>query len=409
MQSDPSSISRRNFVAGAGATLVAGTAVAGQAQDLPSGAGGRPDPSLGSPDPLPLDRQLGFAVVGLGKLALGEVMDAFTAARRAKVTALVSGNRAKAQRVAARYGVPETGIYDYENFDRIADNPDVDVVYIILPNSLHRAFAERAFRAGKHVLTEKPMATNIADCEAMIAAGRAANKKLMVAYRSQFEPHNLIAMRALRRGDIGPIRVISSDIGRAADPRDPADQWRLNRALAGSGSLFDIGISGLNAARFLVNEEPVEVRAQLYAPPNDPRFREVEDVVVWTMRFPGGALFHGSTSYSYNFTNSIQVIGDRGTMVFDPSMEYHAHRLRIRDRVIQMSPIDQFAREMDHFCMAITDNIPIVADGGEGLQDVKLMLAILEAGRTGRAVATDWGYRRAADPATSVPDNLGIA
>ena len=96
-------------------------------------------------------------------------------------------------------------------------------------------------------------------------------------------------------------------------------------------------------------------------------------------------------------------------MVFDPSMEYHAHRLRIRDRVIEWSPIDQFAREMDHFCMAITDNLPVVADGAEGMQDVKLMLAILEAGRTGRTIATDWNYRRAADPATSVPDNLGVA
>ena len=406
---DPSSISRRNFVAAAGAALVAGAAGTAQAQALPSGPGGRPDPQLGEPVALPLDRQLGFAVVGLGKLALGEIMDAFTAARRAKVVALVSGNREKALRVAARYGVPESGIYDYENFDRIADNPAVDVVYIVLPNALHRQFTERAFRAGKHVLCEKPMATNPADCEAMIAASHAAGKKLMIAYRSQFEPHNLFAMRTLRRGELGAVRVVTSDIGRATDPRDPADQWRLNRALAGSGSLFDIGIYGLNAARFLVGEEPVEVRAQLYAPPNDPRFREVEDVVVWTMRFPGGAQFHGSTSYSYSFTNCIQVTCNGGVMVMDPSMEYHAHRLRIRDRTIEWAPIDQFAREMDHFCMAITDNLPIVADGAEGMQDVKLMLAILEAGRTGRTINTDWGYRRSADPATTVPDNLGVS
>jgi glucose-fructose oxidoreductase len=406
MDRDPTSLNRRKFVAGAGLTLMAGAA---SAQDLPTGLGGRPDPSLGMATPLPEDRQLGFAVVGLGKLALGEVMDAFATARRAKVTALVSGNREKALRVAAQYGVPERGIYDYTNFDRIADNPDVDVVYIILPNALHKDFALRAFRAGKHVLCEKPLATTVADCEAMIAAGRAANKKLMTAYRSQFEPHNLMAMRTIRRGEIGPVRVITADIGRAASLTDPADQWRLNRALAGSGSLFDIGIYGLNAARFLVGEEPVEVRAQLYAPPNDPRFREVEDVVVWTMRFPGGAQFHGSTSYSYSFINSIQVVGDRGVITFDPSMEYHAHQLRIRNQVIRWSPIDQFAREMDHFCMAITENLPVVADGEEGMQDVRLMLAILEAGRSGRTIATDWGYRRSADPATTVPDNLGVA
>jgi glucose-fructose oxidoreductase len=404
------SLSRRRFVGAAGASLIAGGAFA---QDLPRGAAGRPQPTLWLPEPLPEDQQLGVAVVGLGKLALGEIMDAFAAARRARVTALVSGNREKALRVAARYGVPADSVYDYADFDRIADNPRVQIVYIVLPNSLHKEFTIRAFRAGKHVLCEKPLATTVADCEAMIAAGRAAGRKLMTAYRSQFEPHNLAAMRMLRRGELGDLRVIAADIGRGTDPRDPADQWRLNAALAGSGSLFDIGIYALNAARFLVNEEPVEVRAQMYKDPDDPRFREVEDVVVWQMRFPGGALFHGSTSYSYAFTNSIQVIGARGLMSFDPSMEYHAHRLRIRaggqDRVIQNSPIDQFAREMDHFCQAITDDIPVVADGEEGLQDVRLMLAILEAGRTGRAVATDWGYRRNADPATAVPDGQGVA
>jgi glucose-fructose oxidoreductase len=322
-----------------------------------------------------------------------------------EISAVANRSHESGERVAKELDIPRV----YDSVEELLADPAIDAVCIGTWPYKHREYTIGALEAGKHVLCEKPMATNVADCEAMIAASHAANKKLMVAYRSQFEPHNLLAMRTLRRGELGPVRVVTADIGRATDPRDPADQWRLNRALAGSGSLFDIGIYALNAARFLVNEEPVEVRAQLYAPPNDPRFREVEDVVVWTMRFPGGALFHGSTSYSYSFTNSIQVTCDRGVMVFDPSMEYHAHRLRIRDRVIQMSEIDQFAREMDHFCMAITDNLPIVADGAEGMQDVRLMLAILEAGRTGRTIATDWNYRRGADPATSVPDNLGVA
>ena len=407
-------LSRRAFVGAAGASLLAGGSVLGQ-----TGAGGdaraigRPDPSLGTPPPQPEGRQLGFAVVGLGKLAIGEVLDAFAAARRAKLGALVSGNRDKALRVAAQYGVPQDAIYDYAGYDRIAGDPRIDVVYIALPNALHAEYAIRAFRAGKHVLCEKPLATTIADCEAMIAAGRAAGRKLMTAYRCQFEPHNLAAMRLLRRGELGDLRIVSADIGRGTDLRDPADQWRLNRALAGSGSLFDIGIYALNAARFLLNEEPVEVRAQLQADPADPRFREVEDVVVWQMRFPSGALFHGSTSYSYAFSNAIRVVGTRGLIHIDPAIEYHATRLNVRaggnDRVIQGSPIDQFAREIDHLCAAIQDNIPVVADGEEGMQDVRLMLAILEAGRTGLPVRTDWGYRRTADPATTVQDGQGVA
>lgn len=393
----------------AGATLMAGAALAQPAP--PDRAVGRPDPSLGSPSPLPLDRQLGFAVVGLGKLALGEILDAFTTARRAKLVALVSGNPEKARKVAASYGLPQDAIYNYDNFDHIAHDPRIDVVYIVLPNALHREFALRAFKAGKHVLCEKPMATNVADCEAMIAAADAAKRKLMVAYRCQFEPHSLTAMRIMRRGELGDIRLVTANAGRPSSLDDPADQWRLNKALAGSGSLFDIGIYGLNGTRYLLNEEPVEVRAQLYAPPNDPRFREVEDMVAYQLRMPSGALVNGSSSYSYSYTSRIEVVGTKGRLALDPLLDYHAQRLTLYsggERIIQNAPIDQFAREMDHFCEAITDNVPIVADGYEGMHDVRLMLAILEAGRTGKAVSTDWGYRRSADPATAVKDGQGI-
>jgi predicted dehydrogenase len=412
LETDSATVSRRLFMGAAGLSLITAAGVAAAHTALPDRAVGRPDPSLGSPPPLPFDRQLGFAVVGLGKLALGEVLDAFAAARRAKLVALVSGNPDKARKVAARYGVPDDAIYDYENFDRIAGDPRIDVVYIILPNALHKEFALRAFKAGKHVLCEKPMATNVADCEAMIEAAAAVRRKLMVAYRCQFEPHSLTAMRIMRRGELGDVRLLVANAGRPSSLSDSADQWRLNKALAGSGSLFDIGIYGLNGVRYLTNQEPVEVRAQLYAPPNDPRFREVEDVVAYQMRMPSGAIVNGSTSYSYAYTSRIEAIGTKGRLVLDPQLDYHAQKLTLYsggERVIQYSPIDQFAREMDHFCEAITDNVPIVADGAEGMHDVRLMLAILEAGRTGRTISTDWGYRRAADPATTVKDGQGIA
>ena len=209
------------------------------------------------------------------------------------------------------------------------------------------------------------MATNVADCERMIEAARAADRKLMTAYRCQFEPHNLTAMRMLRRRELGDLRIVSADIGRSTNPEDPADQWRLDRELAGSGSLFDIGIYALNAARFLVNEEPVEVRAQLFAAPGDARFREVEDVVAWQMRFPSGVLFHGSTSYSYAFTNTIQVIGTWRDDLRSP-MEYHAQRPR-RGRAVSScnGRRSTSSPAIDHFGMAITQ-YPAVADGEEG-------------------------------------------
>ena len=246
----------------------------------------------------------------------------------------------------------------------------------------------------------------------MIAAAEAANRKLMIAYRCQFEPHSLTAMRMLRKGELGDIRLVVANAGRPSTLDDPADQWRLDKAMAGSGSLFDIGIYGLNGARYLLNEEPVEVSARLYAAPGDARFREVEDVVAYQLRMPSGAIVNGSTSFSYSYTSQIEVLGTKGRLILDPQLDYHAQRLRVfgnGERIIQFAPIDQFAREIDHFCQAISENIPIVADGREGMQDVRLMQAILEAGRTGRTIRTDWGYLRAADPATSVPDGLGVS
>ena len=175
-----------------------------------------------------------------------------------------------------QYGIPESHRYSYETFDKIVDNPDVDIVYVVTPNSLHRTFTERAAKAGKHVMCEKPMATSSADCEAMIAACKKAGRKLMIGYRSRFQAHNIEAIKLIRDGAVGPVRHISTDHGFTIG--DPT-QWRLKKALSGGGSLMDIGIYSLNAARYLTGEEPVAVNAMESTDRSDPRFQEVEDII----------------------------------------------------------------------------------------------------------------------------------
>lgn len=254
-------LSRRLFLGGSGlaATVLAAPALAQGGP--PNTAVGRPRPDLDRRPPLPDDRKLGVAVVGLGKLALGEVIPAFADCRSCKLSALASGNRDKALRVAAAAGLPADAIYNYENYDRMAQDDRIDIVYIILPNGLHAEYTIRALKAGKHVLCEKPMATTIADGEAMIRAAAEAKRKLMVAYRTHYEPYNLEAMRLLRNKAIGDVRLLVTDNGRPANPKDPSDQWRLDPVLAGGGPLMDIGIYGVNGARYLLGEEPVELRA----------------------------------------------------------------------------------------------------------------------------------------------------
>jgi predicted dehydrogenase len=220
----------------------------------------------------------------------------------------------------------------------------------------------------------------------------------MIAYRAQYEPYNRQAMRLIREGALGAVRVVSADIGRPTDPRDPADEWRLKKNMAGGGSLFDIGIYAVNAARYLTGEEPVEISAMMSSPKDDPRFREVEDIVSFQLRFPSGAIAHGSCSYSYAPASRFVVHGSEGTLLLDPATDYYEHRLQLRRgaevKEIHIPEANQFALEMDHLSQAIMDDAEPFTPGEEGLQDVRLMQAIYAAARNGRPIHVDWGYRR---------------
>src|SRR6266568_1071342 len=186
-------ITRRGFIAKVGQGLVAANVAAALFQDAAA-----QQPQLIVPEPP--GKKVGWAIVGLGKLAINQILPAFAQCEQSKVVALVSGHPDKANKLALRYGVNPKNIYNYGNYDSIRDNPEVDVIYIVLPNSMHAEYTIRGFQAGKHVLTEKPMANTPEDCQKMIDAGRKAGRKLMVAYRCRYEPYNREAIRIARSG-----------------------------------------------------------------------------------------------------------------------------------------------------------------------------------------------------------------
>ena len=221
-------------------------------------------------------------MVGLGRISMQHFMPGLKTTKNAKLTALVSGHRDKAEKMAAQYGVPEKNIYSYDNYDSIANNKDIDAVYIALPNSMHAEYTIRAAKAGKHVLCEKPMATSVADAEAMIAACKQANRKLMIAYRCQLEPANLRAKELIRDGKLGKIQAIESTYGFNI----ARGEWRYTRKLGGGGPLMDVGIYSLNACRFLLGEEPAEIHATASVIDHDGRFDEVEENLGFTLKFP---------------------------------------------------------------------------------------------------------------------------
>jgi len=349
----------------------------------------------------------GFAVVGLGKLAQGQIIPGFRNCRNARLTALVSGHADKANRIAAEQKLPPGSVYNYDNFDRIASDPRIDVVYIVLPNFMHAEYTVRALKAGKHVLCEKPMASTIADAEAMVAAAKAANRKLMIAYRCHYEPLNLEAMRRVRSGSLGKPRLVITKMVRQSDLSDPSDAWRLDMRESGGGALVDMGIYGINGARYLLNEEPLEVRATARTDRSDPRFKTVEDLVAWEFRFPSGAIAQGSSSFDAADEMAFEVVGQHKRLVADPGCFYSGNHLCLwqggNRAEIPIHEIDQFAREMDWMANVVRGGAPMVSPGEEGLQDMRLMHAILESvGRGGATIDTNWGYRRAVDPAAAV-------
>jgi predicted dehydrogenase len=372
-------ISRRGFFGKVGQGLAAATAAGAFLN--------RAAAQQGLVVPNPPGKKLGWAIVGLGNLSIYEILPAFAKCEKSKPVAFVSGHPDKANKLAVRYGIDPKNIYNYQNYDSIKDNPEVDVIYIVLPNSMHAEYTIRGFQAGKHVLTEKPMAATPADCQKMINAGRAAGKKLMVAYRCRYEPYNQEAIRIARSGELGPIQVILADAGwHATNP----DQWRLKKDLAGGGSLMDIGIYALNASRYLSGEEPTEVNAMIYSNPNDPCFKEVEETVNFQFRFPSGALANCTSSYGYFPTSHFRVIGTEGWLQMDPATWYAGLRLKVGkgNGILEKEmPIrDHFALEMDHMSQCVMENKEPLTPGEEGLRDISLMMAIYEAAHTGKTV-----------------------
>jgi predicted dehydrogenase len=352
-------------------------------------------PAGDPPNPLPGDQRIGFAVIGLGRLALDQILPAFTSCKEARLAALVSGTPDKASAIARQYGLPASSVLSYERFDELAQRKDVQAVYIVLPNALHREWVERAAKIGKHVLCEKPMTVSSADAEAMIAACRAARVKLMIAYRCQYEITNRYLDDQVRAGKLGVIRSIHAiNVQNMAATPDGLEQWRFKKSLAGGGSLPDVGLYCLNGSRALLGEEPVEITAQIQTPPNDPRFREVEDVVDFTLHFPSGAVAGCTSSYSAHQLRSLTVAGSDAWARMDKAFDYRGQTLhisRLEGKAESTSELDlgyknQFSLEIDHMATCIKSGREPRTSGEEGLQDHKLMEAIYDAARTGRAV-----------------------
>ena len=327
-------------------------------------------------------KKLGFALVGLGGLATNQIAPGLLKSKHCKLAGIVTGTPTKEKVWAEKYGIPEKSIYNYENFDSIKDNPDIDVVYIVLPNSMHKEFTIRGAQAGKHVLCEKPMANSAVDCEAMIAACKKANRKLAIGYRCHFEPHHQEIMRLAREKTFGEMKMIEAGFGfRLGNP----NQWRLKADLAGGGALMDVGIYALQACRYLTGEEPSLISA-IETKTDFEKFKEVDETIVWTMTFPSGVIANCSTTYNFNGVKHCKASCSDGWFELDPAYGYDGITGMTSKGELKLESGDQFAAEMDDFAKCITENKESRVSGEEGLKDLIAVEAIYKSIRTGTPV-----------------------
>jgi len=329
-------------------------------------------------------RKLGVAVCGLGKLSENQIARALLKTNNCRLAGIVTGTPSKAAAWKAKYGIPDANVYSYDTMHRMADNPDIDFVYVVTPNALHAQHTIAAAQAGKHVFCEKPLEISVERCQAMIDACRKAGRLLGTAYRCQYDPHHLECIRLVREEVFGKPTIVQA--GFAIDVGDPT-QWRLKRELAGGGALMDVGIYALQATRYLTGEEPVLVSA--IETKTDPvKFAQVDETIAWTTKFPSGVVAYCSTSYKAGRIQNLRVNAERGWFELDPAFFYDGNHGRRSDgQEIRFPEIDLFAAEMDDFARCILDRQPTKVPGEEGMRDVRIMQAIYESVRTGKAVA----------------------
>lgn len=327
---------------------------------------------------------LRVAIMGLGSYGT-RVADAMKESKKAKLVGAISGTPSKLKDWQSKYGIPEANCYNYENFDKIKDNKEIDAVYVITPNGLHRDQVIRVARAGKHAICEKPMAINAKEGQEMVEACKKANVKLLVGYRMHFEPKTLEIIRMRKDGELGKILFFQGLSGfRIGDP----NQWRLNRKLAGGGAMMDIGIYSINGARYMVGEEPIWVTA--VETKTDPvKFKEgVDETIQFQLGFPGGAVASCLSTYSMNNLDRFFLNGEKGFAELQPSTGYGPIKGRTNKGELTQPHMTHQAVQMDEMSAIILEGKqPIVpVDGEEGLKDLKIIDAIFQAVKSAKKV-----------------------
>jgi len=342
------------------------------------------------------DGKLGIALVGLGRYAGGQLAPALQLTKHCYLAGVVTGHPEKGDAWAAKYNLDKKNIYNYDNMDKIADNPDIDIVYVVTPPALHPEYVIRAAKAGKHVISEKPMATSVADCDKMIAACKAAKVKLGVGYRVHYDPYHREMVRLTSAKEIGPFTKMTGDFSFVMGQRE----FRIDKKLGGGGALMDVGIYVIHAACMATGASPISVTAHEEPKLRPDFFNEVEETIAFTMDFPNGAKLTATTSFNHN-SNQFRAEGDKGWLELKPAFNYNGLAGQTSRGPLKFDPMNQQAAQMDDFADCVLNGREISVPGELGRRDMQIITAIYESTRTGKPVSIKTDYRYEFKPRVS--------
>lgn len=327
---------------------------------------------------------INVALMGLGYYSTDLLAPALQLTKYAKLAGIVTGTPSKVAKWQKKYNIPDNNIYNYDNFDDIANNPDIDVVYVVLPPFLHKEFTIRAADAGKHVWCEKPMAMTEYECQLMIDACKKNKRQLTIGYRLQHEPNTQIIIKYGREKTFGDVKFVTASAGFNAPWKSWKDHWKMEKD-KGGGAMYDMGVYSLNAARYATGEEPIAVVAQeLMDEPG--RFSRADETTLFQLEFPSGALANCMTSLGMNI-NSLEITAQKGWYRLQPFQQYgNIIGMNSEGEKINIDIENQQAKQMDDDALAILNNTDVLVPGEEGLRDIRVVEAIQQSAKEDRRI-----------------------
>ena len=324
--------------------------------------------------------KLGIAILGLGGYASGQLAPALKLTQNVQLTGVITGTPEKGRNWSQVFGFPEKAIYSYDTMARIADNPTIDLVYVVTPNALHHDHVLAAAKAGKHVITEKPMGVSVAECDAMIAACRAAKVTLSVGYRLHFDPYFAEMARLARDPAVGPFKRMGGGFGFTLTQ----PQWRAEKKLAGGGPLMDLGIYSIQAAGLAKGEAvPVAITAREHEKKRPEFFQDVEETIEWAMDYADGTKAEFITSYNGGI-NRFRGESDKGWVQIEPAFSYNGLQGDSSQGKISFEPaVNQQARQLDHIAQCVREGRESSVPGTMGRRDLIIVEAIYRSAAAG--------------------------